>query len=59
MLRCNGGVPQSLEKNYLRWARELREDLKTLGLERRQKSIQNLQAYLQQSPVQKEETENA
>ena len=43
MLRGNGdGVPESLEKNYLRWCRELREDLKLLGMERRARDITTL-----------------
>ena len=53
LLSANGNAPQSLTDDYLRWGRELREDLKTLGLERRQKSVMDLQTYLQQS--QKEE----
>ncbi len=39
MLRSNGDVAESLEKNYLRWARELREDLKILGLERQARDV--------------------
>ena len=43
MLRNNGdGVPESLEKSYLRWCRELREDLKLLGMERRAKDMGDL-----------------
>ena len=39
-------VPEALAKDYLRWSRELREDLKILGLPRRAKPIQDLDAYL-------------
>lgn len=49
LLIANGSAPQSLLDDYLRWGRELREDLKTLGLERRAKPVQGLQAYLQES----------
>ncbi len=47
LLRCNGDVPESLEKSYLRWSHSMREDLKLLGLERRTKPVQELQAYVQ------------
>jgi len=47
ILRFNGAVPESLEMNYLRWCRELREDLKLLGLERRARNVTNLQEYLE------------
>ena len=46
ILRRGGDVPETLDANYLRWSRELREDLKTLGLHRRSKSAQDLQTYL-------------
>ncbi|MDA2934045.1 hypothetical protein MYX82_06850 [Acidobacteria bacterium AH-259-D05] len=46
MLKGNG-VPESLEKNYLRWCRELREDLKLLGLSRRARDVTPLKAYLE------------
>jgi hypothetical protein len=38
LLRKKRTAP-TLENHYLRWARELREDLKTLGLERRAKDV--------------------
>ncbi len=49
LLIANGSAPQSLLDDYLRWGRELRSDLLALGLERRQKSVQNLTDYLQES----------
>ncbi len=49
LLIANGNAPQSLLDEYLRWGRELREDLKTLGLERRAKPVQGLQQYLRES----------
>ena len=48
ILRCNGDISQDLESNYLRWARELRNDLLALGLERRAKTVRDLQAYLEE-----------
>ncbi|MDA2933441.1 hypothetical protein MYX82_03765 [Acidobacteria bacterium AH-259-D05] len=48
MLKGNG-VSESLEKNYLRWCRELREDLKLLGLKRRAKPVQELTEYLREN----------
>ena len=50
MLRNNGdGVPESLEKNYLRWCRELREDLKLLGMERRARNVTSLDDYIEKT----------
>ena len=49
ILRSNGDVSENLETHYLRWARELREDLKTLGLERRAKPVQDLQTYMKET----------
>jgi len=46
LLTKNGEVPPALQRDYLRWARELREDLKVLGLERRAKPVQDLSTYL-------------
>ncbi len=46
LLKSDSDVPEALGKNYLRWSRELREDLKILGLQRRAKPIQDLDAYL-------------
>jgi len=46
-LLSNGdGVPESLEKSYLSWCRELREDLKLLGMEKRLKKVDGLQAVI-------------
>ncbi len=42
-------VSETLERHYLRWSRELRDDLKTLGLERRAKSVQDLDTYLSEN----------
>ena len=42
-------VSETLERHYLRWSRELRDDLKTLGLERRSKSVQDLDTYLSEN----------
>ena len=39
IIEKSGDVGPELEKRYLRWASELRMDLKLLGLERRQKQI--------------------
>ena len=36
----------TLENHYLRWSRELREDLKTLGFKRQAKPVENLEAYV-------------
>ncbi len=49
ILDKDGEVSETLERHYLRWSRELREDLKTLGLERRAKSVQDLDAYLSEN----------
>ncbi len=45
IIRNNGNVPDSLQQDYLRWARELREDLKALGLERRAKDVTDLKSW--------------
>lgn len=37
----------TLENHYLRWARELREDLKTLGLERRAKDAIDVKKWVE------------
>ena len=34
LLKSDSDVPEALAKDYLRWSRELREDLKILGLQR-------------------------
>ena len=39
-------VSETLERHYLCWSRELREDLKTLGLERRARPVQDWDAYV-------------
>ena len=49
ILQKNGDAPERLKDEYLRWSRELRRDLVVLGLERRAKPVQGLQAYLQES----------
>ncbi len=49
ILRSNGDVSPSLQHDCLRWARELREDLKTLGLERRAKPIQDLPTHVKEA----------
>ena len=41
ILSLNGNAPRRLEQDYLRWARELREDLKSLGLRRQAKPVQD------------------
>ena len=46
ILHRDGELSETLERHYLRWSRELREDLKTLGLERRAKPVQDLGSYL-------------
>lgn len=47
IVQQNGAVSPELEKRYLRWASELRMDLKLLGLERRQKEIAaDLRSYI-------------
>lgn len=46
ILSLNGNAPRRLEQDYLRWARELREDLKSLGLRRQAKPVQDLQTYV-------------
>jgi hypothetical protein len=37
----------TLENHYLRWSRELREDLKCLGLERRAKDAVDIKTWIQ------------
>jgi len=49
ILRCDGDVPESLQLFYLRWAKDLRADLKILGLERRAKNITDLALELMPS----------
>jgi len=47
IIRKKGEVSAELERRYLRWASELRMDLKMLGLERRQKQIAtDLRTYI-------------
>ncbi len=46
LLKSDSDVREALAKDYLRWSRELREDLKILGLQRRAKLVQDLDAYL-------------
>ncbi len=42
-------IPEHLTKSYLQWSREARADLMALGLERRAKPVQDLQAYLSET----------
>ncbi len=49
ILQKNGDASEGLKNEYLSWSRELRRDLVALGLERRTKPVQGLQAYLQES----------
>ena len=44
ILEKDGELSETLERHYLRWPRELREDLKTLG--RRAKPVQHLNTHL-------------
>ncbi len=46
LMKSDSDVPDSVAKDCLRWSRELREDLKILGLQRRVKPVQDLDAYL-------------
>ena len=45
ILEKDGEISETLEQHYLRWSRELREDLKVLGLQRRAKPVQDLDAH--------------
>ena len=47
IVSCKGEISERLQKDYLRWARELREDLKVLGLERRQSQVVDLHTYIE------------
>ena len=39
---------QELEQNYIRWSRDLREDLKAIGLQRRERQIAtDLDTYIE------------
>lgn len=46
ILRRDGDTSESLQKNYLHWAKELRADLKLLGLERRSKNVTDITVML-------------
>jgi hypothetical protein len=39
MIANNGNTPESLKESYLKWSRELREDLRLLGLKRMAKDV--------------------
>ena len=45
LLKRNSDIAETLGQDYLRWSRELREDLRLLGLERRAKVVIDLEAY--------------
>ncbi len=45
----NNGNTVRLEKDYLSWTNSLRADLQLLGLQRRAKPVQDLQAYLKEN----------
>lgn len=42
-------IGPTAEAHYLRWARELREDLKTVGFKRRPKPVEQLEAYVKKN----------
>ena len=44
----DGGAPESLRDEYLRWSNHLPSDLQLLGLERRAKPVQSIQTYLKE-----------
>ena len=44
----DGGAPESLRDEYLRWSNRLPSDLQLLGLERRAKPIQSIQTHLKE-----------
>ena len=44
----DGGAPESLWDEYLRWSNRLPSDLQLLGLERRAKPVQSIQTYLKE-----------
>ncbi len=45
LLKRGSDVSETLGRDYLRWSRELREDLRLLGLERRAKPVIDLEEY--------------
>lgn len=47
IIRNGENISPELERNYLRYSGSLRDDLRLLGLERKQKQIQDLTAYVQ------------
>lgn len=49
ILRLGAEASESLQAFYLRWAKELRADLKILGLERRTKNVTDLALELMPS----------
>ena len=44
----DGGAPESLWDEYLRWSNSLPSDLQLLGLERRAEPVQSIQTYLKE-----------
>ena len=44
----DGGAPESLRDEYLRWSNRLPSDLPLLGLERRAKPVQSIQTHLKE-----------
>ena len=44
----DGGAPESLWDEYLRWSNRLPSDLQLLELERRAKPVQSIQTYLKE-----------
>ena len=49
ILAGNGDVSESLERSYLQWTRALMDILRTVGMKRLAKPVQDLQAYLRDS----------
>ncbi len=45
LLKRSNEVSETLSQDYLRWSRELRQDLKLLGLKRRAKPVIDLEEY--------------
>ena len=45
LLKGSSDVSETLARDYLRWSREIREDLRLLGLKRRAKPLINLEEY--------------
>ena len=47
ILAGNGDEPESLERAYMQWVRALMDILRTVGMERRAKSVTDLHEYLE------------